>query len=317
MRVSGDLSAVFVVDSYFFDADGDPLTYAATSDDDLSFTFWDSTLIVDGILAYQYGSTTFKVQARDPEGLPSGWLTVHLEIGDVPEPHVLTTDVEEYTAIRGRAYYFFEFELYDPDELPEEYTVFLTGEGHGKDAHLTWDGIEMHWYDHAPYWIPRYGGGNADVEVTLYVADGWYNVSVSWTVHVREVNQPPEVLRFYPDRPGPYREGEPVTFTVEAIDGDNDTLTYIWRVDRRTIVGGNNFTIGSLREGERRINVEVYDGFDSTHADHTYTVWRNVEDPRPSKWALLLIVLSLLAGIVVVASILTRRGPGRPTPPSR
>jgi hypothetical protein len=228
-------------------------------------------------------------------------------VGDVPEPHVLTTDVEEYTMVRGRGQLFLDIEFTDPDDPPTKYIAYLTGEGHGKAYQMGWGATGPYWIDEAPQWTPWPVGGDADVVVTLYVADAWYNVSVSWTVHVREANQPPEVLRFYPDRPDPYREGEPVTFTVEAIDGENDALTYIWYVDGRPSVGGNTYTIGLLREGERSIRVEVSDGFDTTAAEHTYTVWRNVDDPRPPNWALPLIVLSLVVGIVVVTLIVTRR----------
>ena len=317
MSVSGLLVTAIDVASSFYDVDGDVLTYRATSEDDLKFTAGDPIIIVEGLLGYQYEDVTFQVDAWDPGGYVTEKLTIELEIGDVPEPHVLTTDVEGYTLVRGRGQYFLDFTLTDPDEPPEEYIVYLTGEGHGKDVYLIWDGADMHWHDHAPNWIPRFGGGNVDVEVTLYVADEWYNVSVSWTVHVREVNHLPEVLRFYPDRPDPYREGEPVTFTVEAIDGDNDTLTYVWYVGGRPSAGGNNYTVAFTQEGDWPVWVEVSDGFDATVVERTYTVWRDVEDPRPPNWALPLIVLSLVAGVVLVALILTRRGPRGPTPPSR
>ncbi|UCC93381.1 MAG: hypothetical protein JSW25_01555 [Thermoplasmata archaeon] len=308
MSVSGQLVAAIDVASSFFDVDGDDLTYRASSEYDLEFTAVGSTIFLEGLLEYQHEEVTFLVDAYDPSGYVTKKLTIVLEIGDVPESHMLSTDVEGYTMVRGRGEYFVDFTLTDPDEPPTEYIVYLLGEGHGRSFPLTWDGINFKWYDGAPYWVPWLGDGTADVEVTLYVADEFYNVSLSWKVHVREFNSPPEILGFHPDSQGPYRVGDSVTFLVEAIDQDNDTLTYTWYVDgRRYNTEEAEFTITAQEEGEMRVRVEVHDGFDSTNAEDKYTVWRNVDDPMPPDWTLPLFVVALMAVVLLIAVLITRR----------
>ncbi len=93
------------------------------------------------------------------------------------------------------------------------------------------------------------------------------------------------------------KEGDPVTLSALATDGDGDTLTYTWsnNVDDQTWTG-ENWTLTDLKEGTYIFTVSVTDGVnDPVTYDVTVVVEKKDDEPCISPIVIILIVIVVLA----------------------
>lgn len=102
--------------------------------------------------------------------------------------------------------------------------------------------------------------------VKLTVSDGKGSASHEWIVTVICVNQPPEIDQDYSepgDRTPTVKEGESLTFFVQASDPDEeDILTYWWTLNAIPVSTSDNWTYTPdyTESGMKNVEVTVSDG---------------------------------------------------------
>jgi tetratricopeptide (TPR) repeat protein len=73
-------------------------------------------------------------------------------------------------------------------------------------------------------------------------------------------NRPPAITQRFPSESAvTIRLGEHRRFLAEAIDPDNDELTYVWLVDDRKVAEGKSFTFTASKTGAHRVVLEAAD----------------------------------------------------------
>jgi hypothetical protein len=150
-------------------------------------------------------------------------------------------------------------------------------------------------------------------KLTLEVSDIAATVKspvVSITV---KANARPSIISFSPVDGKKFDKGKTVTFSAEAIDADNDALSYCWTESGKVLGTGPSFSLSSLSPGKHRIQLTVSDGM--AVADNTVTI--EVAEPKAAGMDLTLL-LGVIAVVAVVAGLaavmLARRGKAEPAP---
>jgi len=144
-------------------------------------------------------------------------------------------------------------------------------------------------------------------KITLEVSDGFATLRspvVSITVNA---NARPTIISFSPVDGKKFDKGKTVTFRAEAMDTDNDALSYCWTENGKVIGTGQSFSLTSLSPGKHRIQLTVSDGM--AVVDQTVTI--EVMEPSSAGMDLtpLLAVVAVVAGVAGVAAVmLIRRG---------
>jgi hypothetical protein len=131
-------------------------------------------------------------------------------------------------------------------------------------------------------------------KITLEASDGFATVRspvVSITV---KANSRPGIISFSPVDGKKFDKGKAVTFTVEAMDGDNDALGYCWTENGRVLSTNSSFTLSGLSVGRHRILVTVSDGLAT--ADNTVTI--EMVEPKAAG-----LDMTMLLGIVAVVAV--------------
>jgi hypothetical protein len=149
-------------------------------------------------------------------------------------------------------------------------------------------------------------------KITLEVSDGNVTVKspvVSITV---KANSKPSIISFSPVDGKRFDKGKMVTFSAEAIDADNDVLTYCWTENGRVLSTNSSFSLSDLAMGKHRIQVSVSDGLST--ADNTVTI--EVAEPKAGglDMTMLLGIVAAVAVVAGVAVILMMRRGRKPKP---
>ena len=107
-----------------------------------------------------------------------------------------------------------------------------------------------------------------------YESNGTYNISVfvnnllhdtihSWRVIVQNVNRPPVIDEFSPEKKCSMDENSSATFTVTASDPDKDALSHVWYADGKRQSGGQEGTFEYRTTyssaGKHEVKVSVQD----------------------------------------------------------
>jgi hypothetical protein len=308
--VSGGVVASIDVASHFMDEDWDILTFMATSDLDLAYVIDGSRITVEGLLQYQNMTVDIIVKAMDPEEMTSDPLVITLDVKDMEDPHTLTANEEEYTMLWGIGRFLTDVALTDPDLGTCMYDVLLSVGDWNDTYQLKRTDNRLAWQYPRPYWAPEWGSPEVDVVVTMTIWDEWYTANVSWIVHVRATNSPPEIISIGPDRPGPYNVGDQVTFNPEATDEEGDPMIYTWYHDGNHAGSSQNLTLTMTSTGEQKVELLVSDGFNVTEAQYEFLVVAQDTSLDPPIMAVMLILIGSVAAIgLVVYVFYRRRGP--------
>ena len=112
---------------------------------------------------------------------------------------------------------------------------------------------------------------NGIYPVVIYASDGTKN-SDNFTLNLRVANNPPEITKPLEDIT--VNAGESHTFSIEAYDPDNDSLTYTWYVDgqKKQSSGSNQFTYTFIEAKTYRVKVVVSDGINEVSSTSIVTV---------------------------------------------
>jgi hypothetical protein len=308
--VEGGVVATLDLAYKFMDVEGDDLTFAATSDYDLTFSIDGNMITVFGLLPHQGEKVIVHVTAMDPQGTKSDPLMITLEVGEMEDPHAISSHVAEYTMLWGMGRFFTDLTVEDPDPGIYTYDVILLAGDVNYTYNLKQNGSEWLWEVQRPYWAPEWGSPEGDVVVTMLVYDEWYSASVSWVVHVRAANAPPEIESFGPDKDGPYTVGDEVTFSPRITDPEGDPMEFGWYLDRDLVGSNQTLTVTLTESGLQELELVVWDGFNQSRASYEFMVVAEEEEPDRPIMVVVLILVGSAAAVGVVFYIFSRgRGP--------
>lgn len=98
-------------------------------------------------------------------------------------------------------------------------------------------------------------------EVCAHVGAGGGADSVVWDVDVtRPVNRPPQIVGFEPVEPDPTMVvGEPVTFSVQAVDPESEPLDYAFALDGSVVGHAASYRYSPVAVGNHRLVASVRD----------------------------------------------------------
>ena len=144
-------------------------------------------------------------------------------------------------------------------------------------------------------------------KVTLEVSDGFATVKSAVVSITVKANARPTIISFSPVDGKKFDKGKTVTFSAEAIDTDNDPLSYCWTENGQVLGTGKTFSLSSLSPGKHRIQLSVSDGM--AGADNSVTI--EVVEPSSAGMDMTMLlgvvaVVAIVAGLAVV--MLMRRG---------
>ena len=102
-------------------------------------------------------------------------------------------------------------------------------------------------------------------ELTFFVSDGLNKDYETLKLVIKDINQPPQIIDFIPDREITAYVDEPVIFNLAAKDLDHDQLEYEWifSLHEPRIKGTNTVERIFVAPGKKKIHVVVSDGTDS------------------------------------------------------
>jgi hypothetical protein len=192
----------------------------------------------------------------------------------------------------------FEGNATDPDDDPLTYRWMegLMELGTGKTAYLVLS--------------------NGVHKVQLEVSDGYATVKSAVVSITVKANSRPGIISYSPADGKRFDRGKAVTFSAEALDADNDPLSYCWTENGRVISKNASFSLSGMSPGKHRITVTVSDGLAT--AENTVTI--EVAEPKADgldSTMLLGIVAVAVVAAGVAAVVLMRRGrkpEGAPAP---
>jgi hypothetical protein len=150
-------------------------------------------------------------------------------------------------------------------------------------------------------------------KILLEVSDGFATVKspvVSITV---KANSRPSIISFSPVDGKKFDKGKIVAFSAEAIDADNDALSYCWTENGRVLGTNASFSLSGLSLGKHRIMVTVSDGLAT--ADNTVTI--EVAEPKAAglDMTMILGIVAVVAVLGGVAAIMVMRRSRKSRPP--
>jgi len=239
---------VVIINASSYDADGDKIIY--------SYSGWISS---------QYHRTTYgesgvyyvKVIASDSYLEDSKYVRINVLHKNRP-PTI--QKAYEVTAEEGKELRFM-LGANDPDNEKLSFTLRNSPEGASVSGNYL-------------VWTPDFEAfenfnGTSIFNVT--VSDGKDKKDSQVKVRINNVNRKPEIKSFTPKEGHIAKSGEAVSFSVEAIDADNDNLSYIWDFglfDKYDSGNSHNRIFSS--SGSKRIKVSVNDGKSSV--EHVWNI---------------------------------------------
>ncbi|WP_367343961.1 putative Ig domain-containing protein [Methanomethylovorans sp.] len=122
-------------------------------------------------------------------------------------------------------------------------------------------------------WTPLRGQAGS-YTIDFSVSDGHLNDSCSMDIEVLPANDPPVITSFEPQNGTEHMEGRPIEISVQAVDADDDQLTYSIMIDGVSMSDTPSYTwvTDYSSAGEHVIEVAVSDGTHTVTAMRTITV---------------------------------------------
>jgi hypothetical protein len=295
-------SAPVFLDYYFGDADGTKLTYSMKSTETLTVTIISSTgqLTITPALNYN-GEQSLTLVATDGE--EDAVMTVPVTVNPVDDAPMLTEWLPggNIMCTEGDKISFSVQALdIDGDTLG---SVWMVDDNHT---------IMLKYDDKLAIDVKAtsdIGLGPGTHTIAVWV-DGneRSSVSHSWQVTVKQGNRAPVISEVKTVPSVNITTKTPVTFEVNAVDPDQDAMTYKWFVDGTETSQLRSFSITLTAIGTHRAKVTVTDskGASNTSEEFTFTVAKPVIKPA-AKTQPGFEGLALLAALGAIAVILRRR----------
>jgi len=117
-------------------------------------------------------------------------------------------------------------------------------------------------FDKNGLWATGYEDAG-DYVAHFTISDGEFNVKAQIGVKVLNTNQPPLITdTFSDDKAVKIKENQDMHFYVEAVDGDDDELTYLWKLDDKLVseTSDCNHYFDFESSGEHLLTLSVSDG---------------------------------------------------------
>ncbi len=116
--------------------------------------------------------------------------------------------------------------------------------------------------DNSGLWTPDYHDAGLHL-VNLEISDGEFTVEERIEIEVVNTNQPPTIVSAIPDNKiVSSAEGEDLSFSVEAVDNDQEPVSHLWQIDDLIISeeakGQYHFDYES--SGEHSLSLQISDG---------------------------------------------------------
>lgn len=126
-------------------------------------------------------------------------------------------------------------------------------------------------------WTPGFDLGGQTVTVTFVATDGDLDASISVDIAVEEVNQPARIDAFQPTKDLVVSsDGASVSFVVEAVDPEDEALTFDWTLNGVTVSSTNTFDLDVLGAEEDVVVVTVTSA-DGSSATQSWSVTRGLK----------------------------------------
>jgi hypothetical protein len=154
--------------------------------------------------------------------------------------------------------------------------------------------------------------------VTVTVDDGnGATASITFGLVVENVNDAPLISSVSPLDGATFKEGEAVTFSVEATDPDGDRLSYFWMEGDEEVGAGTPFSTRSLEAGSHTITLVVTDGTVNVDQDLKVKIVEREgpsDDDGPLSPILVSSIVLIIASVLLIAYVLMirRSGPDEP-----
>jgi hypothetical protein len=292
---------------YFGDYDGDTLTYSMKSTEELTVTIYqqNAQLIITPILNWN-GEKTLTLLVTDGDLDVSMSVPVTVRPVDdtpvitewLPGGNIVCTEGDEIS-LTVTAIDFDGSTLGYLWIVDENFTPLKQYEGKNaiKVRATTENGL---------------GAGTHDVKVFAdkQTSDGtgWVHSDHCWKITVNHGNRAPTITEVKTAPLMNITTKTPVTFEVNAVDPDQDTMTYKWFVDGTETSQLRTFSLTLAAIGTHRAKVTVTDskGASNTSEEFTFTVAKPVTKPA-AKTQPGFEGLALLAALGAIAVILRRR----------
>jgi len=248
------------LESYFADADQDPLTYTVTSSPDgfIIYSLADNDLVIE---AQAVGTATVTITASDAVSTVEISFTVTI----TNSPPVLAEAFDPKVATLSTTAWTYDLATYFND--PEGETLTYT-------ATVDPDGIVEYDIDNNILTVTPASRGACQLLIT---ATDSHNESITATLDITVENQPVVLAGQVPDFTGTIDENE-IELALESYfsDADQDLLTYTVTssVDGfiRYSVAGNDLTIDVQTVGTATVTLTASDDFSSVETSFTVTI---------------------------------------------
>jgi hypothetical protein len=135
-------------------------------------------------------------------------------------------------------------------------------------------------------------------KITLEVSDGFAAVKSSVVSVTVRANSRPSLISYTPSDGQKFQKGKVIRFSVEALDADNDTLSYCWTENNKVIGTAAEFSLSNLAPGQHRLHLTVSDGMAMTDA------YVNIAVNEPQSGGPDMMMVGILAGVVVIIALL-------------
>jgi len=152
-------------------------------------------------------------------------------------------------------------------------------------------------------------------KISLEVSDG--NATIKSGVVSIEVkaNSRPSIIAFSPPDGKRVEKGKTIMFSAEAIDADNDALSYCWTEGGKVIGTGQSFSLSTLSVGKHRITVTVSDGL--VTAENTVTIEVTAPAEKGTDPMMLAVIAVAIGAAAAVAGlVMMMRGKKREAAPA-
>ena len=263
---SGGAAVTIALGSYFNDADGDTLTYTATSDDTTKVTVSVSGADLT-ITPVAGGTVTVVVQATDPNGaFAKQDITVHVETPAAAP--VAKGTIPNFDLLLGASNVTIEASLFFSDANGDE----LSYTAASSDTAVATLSVS-----YAAVSVNHVGAGTATITITA-TDPGGLSATQSFTVTVT-ANSPPTVVAI-PAQTAPVG-GSAITLNMDNYfsDVDEHPLVYTATSSNTAVatvsVSGSNVSITGKVLGTATITVTANDSFTTT----TQSITVNVQNP--------------------------------------
>ncbi|MEK6905764.1 MAG: hypothetical protein AABX24_05170 [Nanoarchaeota archaeon] len=117
-------------------------------------------------------------------------------------------------------------------------------------------------FDQSGLWVPEYDD-QGNFVAKFSILDGEYTVPARIEIEVLNTNQPPTVISSFSDQDEvSVKENQAFSFYAEAVDGDDDPVSYSWTINGQNIASKNKgeYFFNFESAGEYELLLRVTDG---------------------------------------------------------